>query len=1191
MFVRLKAFSTYGFKSFADKTELTFDKGITAVVGPNGSGKSNISDAIRWVLGEQSAKYLRGSKMEDVIFSGSSKRRALGVAEVTVDFDNSDHTLPLDFDQVSLTRRIFRSGDSEYAINKKSCRLKDIIDLMADTGLGKGSMSIIGQNKIDEILNSRPEDRRSLFEEAAGIAKYRLRKKDAIRRLDDTANNLTRINDIRSEVDAQVEPLAQAAEKTKQFNSYNESLRECRLAAILKRIDEMEAVTSTMQAKKAAAEQGFAEQSAKLSSKQAQAAALQQELDRLAESYSQLQDDIKNLETSLEKLRGQQSVLDERASQNEKAGARLTERNSKIEEQIRTQEAKMQELAKEFDAVEQKRTAAAAQVERLEWERGEQQKLLDAAKQRSLDAQSEFFSGMQELLKMRNDLRALEQEQEQRMRKRELLKKSIDETEVAANQLAQQYSRLLEQQAQHQHDEELLTQQMQELGAANAKVKESLQSIAKEQRECQRQLTAAETRTQSLKRLQQAYEGFGYGIKAVLKAQESWRSGVIGVAAELIHVEDRYVTAIETALGEAAQNLVTRDAATAKAAIAFLKRTGSGRATFLPLDTVQKRTPNYEEERLASLPGILGFAVDLISYEKEADNAIRFLLGRVLVAESIDAALAAAKARRYRLRVVTLEGDVVNAGGSMSGGSKRHKEGFLTRKAEIAQSEAAVKSLHQKMLSWQEQLEEQEAVAQKQNAALEQAVTALQQLKLKNSEIKLRLQQVEQDKGKEEERLSLLLDDRQTVTTEYMAQRDTVKALREGVAEREGADTEAKQLLADLQKDIAKYGSTVTALDNQLQDARIALETSNTKTSYISENIKTLDNDSLRLRKEIAENNKEQERLTQSTQSCAEQKQQLEQQGEALRAQLQQTLGGKDSFIEQRGGLLEQQETLEKERSSLQKLVNDSEGVLRQTELDLARHSTSCEHIGQQLHDDYQLDEKALRMLDLQGCAELDLQALQQRERQLALQIAELGPINAAAIEEYQAIKERSEFLRKQYEDLCTAKENLESVIAEINSGMTKRFKEAFTKINEYFSKTYIRLFGGGTALLRLTEPDNLLDSGIDIDVQPPGKKLQSLFLLSGGERALTVIALLFALLSYQPSPFCILDEIDAPLDDANIQRFSSFLKDYSSDTQFIVITHRKGTMEAADIMYGVTMEESGVSKLLSVKINAKEND
>ena len=459
MLVRLKSFSTYGFKSFADKTELTFDKGITAVVGPNGSGKSNISDAIRWALGEQSAKYLRGSKMEDVIFSGSGKRRALGVAEVTIDFDNSDRTLPLDFEQVSLTRRIFRSGDSEYAINKKSCRLKDIIDLMADTGLGKGSMSIIGQNKIDEVLNSRPEDRRSLFEEAAGIAKYRLRKKDAVRKLDDTANNLTRINDIRSEVDAQVEPLAQAAAKTQQFNELSEELRRCRLSVLLRRLDAMEDTGNELLAKKQAAEAAYSEQAAKVGSMQAEGVKVQQELDKLAEAYNKLQDDIKNRETALEKLRGDQKVLDERVSQNERAGERLVQRNERLEQQVKEQEARMQELAAEFDAVEKRHTVADGAVKQLQAQRDEQSAKLEEAKHSDEQAQSQFFSGMQELIKLRNELHNLEQEQEQRARRRDALKKSIEEAEAADRQAQEQYNSLLEQQSQCAHGLELVRRQ------------------------------------------------------------------------------------------------------------------------------------------------------------------------------------------------------------------------------------------------------------------------------------------------------------------------------------------------------------------------------------------------------------------------------------------------------------------------------------------------------------------------------------------------------------------------------------------------------------------------------------------------------------------------------------------------------------------------------------------------------------
>ena len=484
--MRLKSFSTYGFKSFADKTELTFDKGITAVVGPNGSGKSNISDAIRWVLGEQSAKYLRGSKMEDVIFSGSGKRRALGVAEVTVDFDNSDRTLPLDFEQVSLTRRIFRSGESEYAINKKSCRLKDIIDLMADTGLGKGSMSIIGQNKIDEVLNSRPEDRRSLFEEAAGIAKYRLRKKDAVRKLDDTANNLTRINDIRSEVDAQVEPLAQAAAKTQQFNELSEELRRCRLSVLLRRLDALEEKGRELQTKKEAAAGAYSEQAAKVGSMQAEAVKVQQELDKLAEAYNKLQDDIKNRETALEKLRGDQKVLDERVSQNEKAGERLVQRNERLEQQVREQEARMQELAAEFDAVEKRHAVADGAVKQLQAQRDEQSAKLEEAKRNDEQAQSQFFSGMQELINLRNELHNLEQEQEQRARRREALKKSIEEAEAADRQAQEQYNSLLEQQSQCAHGMELVRKNGEELRSAYDAGQKELQAVRSSQQQCQR---------------------------------------------------------------------------------------------------------------------------------------------------------------------------------------------------------------------------------------------------------------------------------------------------------------------------------------------------------------------------------------------------------------------------------------------------------------------------------------------------------------------------------------------------------------------------------------------------------------------------------------------------------------------------------------------------------------------------------
>lgn len=1187
--MRLKSFSTYGFKSFAEKTEIKFDKGITAVVGPNGSGKSNISDAIRWVLGEQSAKYLRGSKMEDVIFSGSSKRRALGVAEVTVDFDNTDGTLPLDFEQVSITRRLFRSGDSDYAINKKNCRLRDIIDLLADTGLGKGSMSIISQNKIDEILNSRPEERRSIFEEAAGIAKYRLRKKDALKRLDDTAVNLTRISDIRSEVDAQVEPLAQAAAKTQQFNAFSEELRLCRLTVLLHKLDNMQAINNKLLAQKDEAANEFAQQAAAYSRKQAELAAIQRDLDKLAESYTKLQDAIKNKETTLEKLRGQQDVLTERISQSEKAGVRLDERDKKLEEQAAERECQMQSLADEFDTVDKERIKAQLLTEKLQGERDIENRRLQDAKEQNTAAQSDFFADMQTLLKLRNELHQLEQEQEQRVRRRDALKKSIVEVEEAQEKSEEQYNGLLEKQARNAHELELLEKNYHENKQAKTDVQKRINEITTLQQECQRRLTEVETAEQSLTRLQAAYDGFGFGSRVVLRAQEPWKEQVCGVVAELISVEDKYVAAIETALGDGAQNIVTEDVATAKQAIKYLKGKG-GRATFLPLDNLQIKKLKDNEVLLKALPGVCGYAIDLVSCDKHVDKAIRFLLGTILVAENMDAALAAAKDSNFRIRVVTLAGDVVNVGGSLTGGSRKHKEGYLTRNIEIKQARQKLKELHQEMLGLQEQLEEQEDNAKKLRQQEQSLNEELQQLRLRGSELKMLLEQTEQEKLRVGEKLALLLSDRKEVTNEYLGNRDKLKNLREQVSEYETKDASAKVQLEELNKQIAQYGSNVTALDNKLQDAKVLLETSTAKVQYINERMQGLDHDTLRIRDEIAANDTEKQRLQKTITACQEQKIQLKEEEETVLLALRKIMSGKDDFADKRSSLLNKQYDMQQEGASLKRKSADSESVLRQLELDLTRHNSDYNHAKEQLAEEYQLQEDEARRIDLSAWQGKPIEELQKAERNLTVKISDLGPINAAAIEEYQAVKERSEFLRKQYDDLCIAKENLETVISDINSGMIERFQEAFAKINEYFAQCYIKLFGGGTAVLKLTEPENILDSGIDIEVQPPGKKLQSLYLLSGGERALTVIALLFALLSYLPSPFCVLDEIDAALDDANIQRFANFLREYAADTQFIIITHRKGTMEAADVMYGVTMEESGVSTLLSVKINAKES-
>lgn len=1184
--MRLKSFATYGFKSFAEKTELTFDKGITAVVGPNGSGKSNISDAIRWVLGEQSAKYLRGSKMEDIIFSGSSKRRPLGVAEVTLEFDNSDHALDMDFSEVSLTRRLFRSGDSEYAINKKNCRLKDILDLLADTGLGKGSMSIIGQNKIDEVLNSRPEERRALFEEAAGIAKYRLRKKEAVRRLDETGANLTRINDIKAEVDAQVEPLRAAAEKTQQYNALYAEQRQCRLTNFVHKLDNITGLCQKLQEKKQLLERELSQRLAALSVQEAQAAQLQAEADRLNESFAKLMDEMKDKETALEKIRGQKAVLDERIINSRQSAEKLGARNIRLEQQADELEKQMAALAAEFDVVDKKRAKAEYSLQQLQREKEQYEKNLHEISQQSESLKADVFADMQSLLEARNALRVLEQEQERRVKRREALKESITEAETVAGNVEEEYRQLLEKQARSGHEQKRLSDELTADDKQEEEYRRKLQIIRQQQGLCQKKLIETEARLNSLQRMQNSYEGFGYGIKNILKCNAPWRKNIIGVAAELLQADEKYVTAIETALGESAQNLVTLDADTAKAAINYLKQQNGGRATFLPLDNIQERRLTQEEERLRSLKGIFGFAVDLVRCHEQAAKAIRFLLGRVLVAENIDAALSAARMAKFRLRVVTLDGDTINAGGSMSGGSRRHKEGYLSRGRDIKRLEALLAEQRGEMLQLQEALETEEDKQQKLSAKLQQGREQLRQYALMSSQLDLQLQHLSQKKREAEERLLLLLDDRNAIAAEYMANRSKVQELRAKVKELEEQDSAAKQLLEDMQKKIAAEKSKVDAAENQLHDARLLAETSSAKVQLMSDRMKGLDTDTLQLRREITGNEQEQQRLQQLIEKCESEKQACDKRSAELWQQLQETESGKEEFREERLRLQNQQQQAEEQAAAIRKQCSNSEGYLKQLDIEMARYNNDREHVLMQLTEEYGLDETAARNEEL---LELDSSELKKRESRLATAIAALGPVNPAAIEEYQAVKERSEFLNRQYDDLATARDNLQAVISEINSGMTRKFKEAFAEINKFFAECYVRLFGGGTAVLKLSEPDDLLNSGIDIEVQPPGKRLQSLYLLSGGERALTVIALLFALLSYRPAPFCILDEIDAALDDANIVRFSKFLRDFSQKTQFIIITHRKGTMECADIMYGVTMEESGVSKLLSVKINEKE--
>jgi len=1185
--VRLKAFETYGFKSFAERTEINFEEGITAIVGPNGSGKSNISDAIRWVLGEQSAKYLRGNKMEDVIFAGTNKRRALGMAEVNLVFDNSDHRIPSDFDEINVCRRVFRSGDSEYYINKKPCRLKDIVDLFSDTGLGRGSMSIIGQNRIDEILNSRPEERRALFEEAAGIAKYRLRKKEATLRLTETANNITRIYDIKSEIEGRIEPLRISAEKTQKYLKMSDELRSCRVTQVVHKLQNIEEINEKLAIKIAELNKRNEEITVSVNLRENSVLILKTELDKLNEEFTELQNSIAERETLLEKLHGQEAVLNERILQSQKSQERLQAQRERLVQQLSEIESNLKNIIEKYDALETEQQAAQSAVNKYAAEQANKEKLIADTDARIVDYKSSAFESMQQIVDLRNEIRSLENEQENRQRKREQLKKTLADLEEAYNLLTERHKNIINEQQSITNSIAIDQGQMSELVAKNADDQRALGEVVRKRNSLNEALSSLQTRVDLLENMQRVYDGFGRSIKTLLSSESAWRNGIIGVVAELFQVQAPYVTAIETALGGAVQNLVTKDVATAKQAIEFLKKTKDGRATFLPLDTIRPTVLRNDEAALVKLPGIVGVASELVQCEENLLPVANFLLGRVLVAKNMDAAIMAAKANNYRLRIVTLEGELINPGGSITGGSSRHKEsGFLSRKNEIILAKENVNNINRQILATQENIETCEELVKHNNSRIEEFKSLLQKNKVRQAELSAHLERAAAEIAQHKENIALYEQEKRQHSEDYINTRNQLLNLKPALAELEEKDLSTKELVDKLQQELSAEQRALNIIRTHYQNACITLESAKERTNLISERIKQIDGDIARLQLEISNNDAENEKMVQVVDQSASTKEQLAIRQKDLLAELKNDNGGKEEFTNKRLGIVEKLAIAEGELEAARKEYAASTQKLHLAEMEKVKQQTEYETALEQIATTYNITlaeaKDSTLLLDLSDSA------LKKMESGLTRAIEELGPINAGAIEEYKTVSERYEFLNAQYNDLYEAKERLEEVINDINANMSRRFKESLTKINAHFAETYKNLFGGGMASLELQNPDNILDSGIEIIVQPPGKKLQSLFLLSGGERALTVIALLFALLSYQPAPFCILDEIDAALDEANIDRFSAFLADYAKKTQFIIITHRKGIMEAADVLHGITMEESGISRLLSVRLEEK---
>jgi chromosome segregation protein len=1177
----LRAIETVGFKSFADKIELNFVDGITAIVGPNGSGKSNVSDAVRWVLGEQSMRALRGNCMEDVIFSGSGRRHALNMAEVTLCFANTDGTLPVAFQEVSVSRRIFRTGDSAYFINKTPCRLKDVHDLFADTGLGRGSLSIIGQNKIDEILNNRPEDRRALFEEAAGITRYKWRKKEAARRLEETENNIIRLNDIRFELNGRLEPMRESAEKTRQYNELSQELKEYRITAFLRKIDHSDNMRQTARVQLDELKQEEETLAADGNINDNKIFMLVGELEKVSSDMRGIQQKMADIQAAIEKLSGQKAVLAERIRQNEERAAGVNENKSRLA----SGEA---ELAKELCDIKA-RLAGQKKGEKAAGEdkEREQARLLETDRQiaetekEQREEQNDIFERKRNILQLNNDIRAIETAFNVNVRRKERLMREKAGIEENIHSLRAEIDGYLKALARHEEEKKKLLGYSRENGKESDSLKNRSQALSGQEKKTEADMLSLKARTGVLEKLQSEYDGFSGSVKRLMTARAPWRQKLVGTVAQLIDVPAQYVPAIEIALGASIQNIVTEDDLSARQAIEFLKSEKAGRATFLPLNRLRIAAVGSDDLALVSACGIIGFADKLVECAAKVRPAVEFLLGRTLIAADLDAAL---KIRHSgRLRIVTLDGDVIYAGGTMSGGSRSGREsGFLSRKQEIAENEKKLLDMGNRRDELAREKEDISAAIIAVEKKIETNIGKINNMEVETAKTTAHRNEAEKNKKQLELGLATLAFEYNEIVNEDGKLTTELERLTAARGAAEAEDLGKYGLSDKLKNRLEELKTSREAIRLQYNDASIRYETAQKATELLAEQYDGL---TARVRQAAAEGERLERELSNFRDtvalSLAEQERleaRILKEGQELDA----VKGRLDEAAAEQLRLLPLQAQLEKTGKEIKNNLNSVQSRLRNAETIFVRYETELNMAIEQLKDSYALDVDEARKFYRGDFAESVLEdQLAGVEERLTL----LGPVNPAAIEEYKQLKERYDFMTEQYNDLVKAKEDLGVLIKDIDHTMSKCFREAFVAINEYFKTSFVRLFGGGTAGLKLVEPADVLNTGIEIIAQPPGKKLQTLSLLSGGERALTVIALLFAMLSYRPAPFCVLDEIDAALDEANADRFVNFLMDYARKTQFIIITHRKITMQAADLLHGITMEESGVSKLISVKL------
>ena len=1181
----LKSIEVQGFKSFANKITFEFHNGITGIVGPNGSGKSNVGDAVRWVLGEQSAKQLRGGNMQDVIFSGTETRKPLGFAYVAITLDNSDHKLPIDYQEVTIARRLYRSGESEYLLNGTSCRLKDVNELFYDTGIGKEGYSIIGQGQIDKILSGKPEERRELFDEAAGIVKFKRRKNTAIKKLEEEQQNLTRVNDILSELTRQLAPLEKQAETAKVYLKKKEALKQLDIQMFLVEMARIREQLKAVEEKYEIA---------------------QSDLEETCKSFDVTKTEYENLEKELEILETEIQKSREQSTQKTLEKQNLENQIHLLQEQIHSakqNETQYQERAVALDAdIDKRKKEEQGYLEeqsQLEEKAAEfsrvQSQAQEAFKEIAIEIhnlEEAIESGKNEIIEILNQRASIKG----KLQRYDTMMEQISIRKVALNQrnltlrseVAQLDASEEQYKTQKQEIEETIEKLIRQGNRCEDQIKKYQAEISRATQQLENEKTAYHreaSRLESLKNITERYDGYGNSIRRVMEQKKNV-SGIKGVVADLLKVEKNYETAIETALGGSIQNIVTDNENTAKGMIEFLKKNKYGRATFLPL-TSMKNKKTFNNPAALKEPGVIGVASDLVQVEAEYEGLANYLLGRTLVVDHIDHGIAIAKKYQYTIRMVTIEGESLNPGGSLTGGAFKNNSNLLGRRREIDELHENVEKLKLNIEKLQAALEEyrnkrnhfRDEAGRIQESLQEQYIQEntvqmnLNSMSDKRAEIKQGYENLKRENAELEKQTKEIEENSQSIQLEMEASASQESALEKSINEKQEELESRKKQETDISKELEK---------SQLEGAGIT-----SRKGFIQENLRRIKEEleGLTNQKEALfagmEEGKE-EALKKETE-IVKIRQEIElaaKEEEEDREKLQEALLKKEKMTQEHKAFFSKRDELSARMNLLDK---ESYRLLGQKEKLEENQEMQVNYMWEEYEITY--SQALIDMPDeLQERAEIKSAISNMRS-----EIRQLGNVNVNAIEEYKELSERHTFMKTQHDDLVQAEETLQGIINELDTGMRRQFEEKFGQIRIEFDKAFKELFGGGKGTLELDEEEDILEAGIRIISQPPGKKLQNMMQLSGGEKALTAIALLFAIQNLKPSPFCLLDEIEAALDDSNVTRYAKYLHKLTKNTQFIIITHRRGTMAAADRLYGITMQEKGVSTLVSVDLI--END